>query len=44
MYEITITKSTIPQTNVEIDLSIATQTITINNHGMYDSLDDNQIS
>jgi len=40
MSEITIKKSTLSQTDVEMDLSIVTQTIIVNNNGIYDSIYD----
>lgn len=41
MSNVLFEKSTIPQTDIELEFSISSQTIIINNNGMYDSLDDN---
>ena len=40
MSQITIKKSTIPQTDTQVEVSMTTQTIIVNNNGVYDTVED----
>lgn len=40
MSQITIEKSTVPQTDVQIEVSMTTQTVIVNNNGVYDIISD----